>query len=146
MPTSANSTRTLQTTLFDSTPQPRAEGQKIVLPVLQCGHIVSFKNSKMILPGKVAPNGEKIRRAMLITKPEYQKLLKEYEAAIERALLSAYRIAVAGMQTAPSLQSWIVSSVFLDDSVDWIPESDGYVVERVDPGHEGIVIEITRLP
>lgn len=143
---SASASPTLQTTLFDETPRPEVRGQTIVLPVLGCGHIVSFKNSKMILPAMLNADGSVKRRAMLITKPEYQKLLKEYEAAIERALLSAYQIAVAGMPTAPSLRSWIASSVFLDDSADWIPESDGYRVERVAPGEEGIVVEITRIP
>jgi hypothetical protein len=110
------------------------------------GHIVSFKNTKMILPAMVNSSGQTVRRAMLITDPRKQKLMWGYEVAIELALLSAYRTAVAGMPTAPSLQSWIASSVFLDDSLDWIPESAGYTVEQVEKGDEGMVIEITRLP
>lgn len=109
------------------------------IEVLGCGPIISYKNSKLLLPAKGR------RRARLITKPEYQKLIARYEERIELALLSAYRTAVAGMQTVPSLRSWIVSSVFRDDSLTDIPESDGYRVEFVEPGAEGIVVEITRL-
>ncbi len=137
---------------FDETLLPASSaGPTLRLEVLGCGHIVSFKNTKMILPGKYVPDpGSKggirqVRPPLLITEPRKQALLKNYEAAIERALLSAYQTAVAGMQTAPSLQSWIQSSVFLDDSVDWIPESEGYAVETVPPGEEGIVVFITPL-
>ena len=111
----------------------------LYIKIAGLGHIVSFKNTKMILPAR----GN--RRAMLITDPKKQRAMDEYTRAIERALLSAYQTAGGETRTGQSLQSWTASFVPLDDSLDWIPESDGYRTEHVKPGEEGIVIFIQAI-
>lgn len=83
---------------------------------------------------------------MLITDPKKQKLMKLYMQSIESALCSAYQIIEGEMQTGQSLQSWIASSLPLDDSLDWIPESDGYRTIRVPKGEEGMDIIIEQIP
>ena len=110
----------------------------LCIQIAGCGHIVSFKNTKMILPAK----GN--RRAMLITDPKKQRAMEQYTRAIERALLSAYQTAGGETGTGQSLQSWIVSSAPLDDSLDWIPESDGYQTKFVPKGEEGVTIFLTK--
>jgi hypothetical protein len=122
-------------------PQPTLK-----LEIRGCGHIVSFKNTKMILPAQIEKGtGRVLRRAMLITDPKKQILMRQYEACIESALYSAFQTAGGETGTGQSLLSWIASCVFVDDSLDQIPESDGYRVERVEKGDEGAVIEITRI-
>lgn len=111
-------------------------GTALCIPIRRSGHIVSFKNTKMILPAK----GN--RRAMLITDPKKQKAMEAYTRAIEQGLLSMYQTAGGETGTGLSLPSWIASCVPLDDSLDWMPESDGYRTERVPQGEEGITIFI----
>lgn len=121
-------------------------GPPIRILINDCGHIVSFKNTKMILPAQVnKTTGEVTRRAMLITDPKKQRQMRGYELCIEYALRSAFQTAGGETGTGLSLPSWIASCVFLDDSLDWIPECDGWRVERVEKGDEGAVIEITRI-
>jgi hypothetical protein len=116
-----------------------SRNQAITLTIQGCGHVCAFKNTKMLLPAR----GN--RRAMLITDPKKQALMKQYEARIESDLRSAYQTAGGETGTGLSLPSWIASSVFLDDSLDWIPESDGYRVERVAKGEEGAVVYIQKI-
>lgn len=96
------------------------------------GHITSFKNSKMLSRGR------------LITDPTKQKKMEAYTRAIESQLRSLYQTTVEGMQTVPSLASWIRSSVPLDDSIQWVPEIV-IKVHRVSKGQEGANLEIERI-
>lgn len=111
-------------------------GTALFIPIRGVGHVVSFKNTKMLLPAKGA------RKAMLITEPRKQKLMEQYTQLIERALLSAYQTAGGETGTGLSLASWTAAFVPLDDSLDWIPESDGYRTVRVPAGEEGADIYI----
>jgi hypothetical protein len=98
------------------------------------GHIVSFKNTKMIA------------RRRLITDPRKRALMDQYTRVIESALSSALATTVAVTLTGLSQPCSIASLAPLDDSLDWIPESDGYRTEHVAKGEEGIDIIIERLP
>ncbi len=116
-----------------------SEPLRLTIKIRGLGHVVSFKNTKMILPAKGS------RRAMLITDPKKRKLMDLYTQLIEFALCSAYQTAGGETQTGLSRQSWIAVSMPLDDSLDWIPESDGYRTEQVQPGQEGMDIIIERI-
>ncbi len=116
-----------------------SEPLRLTIKIRGLGHVVSFKNTKMILPAKGS------RRAMLITDPKKRKLMDQYTRLIESALCSAYQTAGGETGTGLSRQSWIAASMPLDDSLDWIPESKGYKTESVEPGQEGMDIIIERI-
>lgn len=103
------------------------------LKIRECGHIVSFKNSKMLTHGR------------LITAPKKQAAMDSYIRAIESALSSMFQTSDTGMATGCSLASWIQSCVPLDDSRHWMPESDGWRFVEVPKGEEGADIIITQL-
>ncbi len=111
----------------------------LTIKIRGLGHVVSFKNTKMILPARGS------RRAMLITDPKKRKLMDQYTRLIESALSSAYQTAGGETGTGLSRRSWIAASMPLDDSLDWIPESDGYRTELVEDGQEGMDIIIEQL-
>lgn len=102
----------------------------IRLSVEGLGHVPSMKNSKLW-------TGKK-----LVTKPASQKWMERAIQSLRFQLLCACPTGGVVMLMVPSLQSWIVSSLPLDDSVDWIPEIS-VRVEVVPPGKEGaeVVIE-----
>jgi hypothetical protein len=122
-----------------ATRSSKSSATPLSIPILGLGHIVSFKNTKSIAFNK------RTRRPFIMTNPRKKKAMDSYTRAIERAISSAYQMAVAGMETAPSLQSWTASSLPLDDSLEWIPQSDGYRTERVKAGEEGIIIVLERI-
>jgi hypothetical protein len=132
MPSSASSSS-------PATGSSSSSGTPLSIPILGLGHIVSFKNTKSIAFNR------RTKRPFIMTNPRKKKAMESYIRAIEHAISSAYRIATAGMETAPSLQSWTASSLPLDDSLDWIPQSDGYRTERVRQGEEGIVVILEQL-
>ena len=107
----------------------------IRLTVQGLGHIPSFKNQKMIVT-KPKPR--------LMTKPERQEWMDEAAACIESQLISAYQTAEAATPTGQSLQSWILSSLPLDDDLVWIGVPCGSW-RRVKPGEEGCEILIEQL-
>jgi len=104
----------------------------IVISLRGLGHIVSFKNTKMIARGR------------LITNPKKQKAMESYILAIECELLSAFRTTADATQMEHSLASWTRLSMPQDDSVDWIQEIS-IRVERVKHGDEGAEITIEKL-
>ena len=95
--------------------------------------IPSLKNSKRVVNNH------------LITEPRVKKWMTKAIRDIELQLLCAYRTPADATPTTPSLRSWIVSSMPLDDSISWIPELS-IKVQWVEKGLEGAIIEITRLP
>jgi hypothetical protein len=115
------------------------ETSALLLQIRGCGNIVSFKNSKMILPAKGR------RRAMLITNPKKQKAMESYIRALESALSSAFQTSETGTRTGCSQASWIALSVPADDSWKHIPKSDGFECIEVPEGEEGADIYITRI-
>ena len=119
--------------------QTAPQSSELCLKVRGCKNLVSFKNSKMMLPAK----GN--RKAMLITAPEKQKAMKSYEDALLFALSFAYQTSATGTRTGCSPLSWILSSVPEDDSWKYIPKSEGYECIEVPDGQEGADIYITPL-
>ncbi len=105
----------------------------MLLKIRNCGHIVSFKNSKMIARGR------------LMTSPIKQKAMDSYTRAIESELCSAFRTTAGETQMGHSLAYWIRSYVPQDDSVQWVPQISIEVL-RVGKGEEGADITIERLP
>lgn len=95
-------------------------------------HIPSKKNSKLITRGR------------LITKPEYQKLLKLMEDSIESQLHAASLTADDGTWTEQQRLAWILSSMCADDCWTVIPELAVKGVQ-VPPGEEGCWITIERI-
>lgn len=108
-------------------------GQSLTIPVTGAGHIPSFKNCKRIV-GK-----------RLVLDPKVKDRLARITRVIESHIASLFQTVASETQTEQSLQSWIVSSLPLDDSGDWLPESGGYVIEKVPKGEEGIIITIERI-
>lgn len=96
------------------------------------GHIPSFKNHKRICKNR------------LIVDPKVGRKMKRITQLITSALRLNFQTDVYGMPTAPSLPSWIASSVPLDDSVAWLP-SISVNVEYVPEGQEGALIQITKI-
>lgn len=104
--------------------------QPLTLTIQGIGHVPSMKNSKV-----KAPNG-------IFTKPQYARWMRACRDSFALQLLCAFRIAENATPTGRSRQSWIASSLPLDDSVREIVE-ERIRVEFVEPGQEGaeIVIE-----
>lgn len=76
-------------------------------------HIPSFKNSKLLTRGK------------LITKPEYQKVMKDIIRAFESGLRSAILTGDSATLTEDALRRWTVSVAQLkhfDDNRFWVSE------------------------
>lgn len=105
----------------------------IVLKLRGVGTICSFKNTKMIA------------RKRLITDPKKQEKMDAYIRAIALALFCAHQTDEIATATGCALPSWIRSSVPLDDSLRWIPESGGFKSLRVPKGQEGADIIIERI-
>lgn len=102
----------------------------IRLSIQGIGHVPSMKNSKV-----KAPNG-------IFTKPKYARWMQACKDSFALQLLCEYRTRENAMPTGRSRQSWIASSLPLDDSVREIVE-ERIRVEIVEPGQEGadVVIE-----
>lgn len=110
----------------------------IKLDVRGMGHCPSFKNSKLILK----PKGKRTR-PLLITKPDFQKWMDRCVDDFEYQLRSEYLTTEAGTPMARSLHSWIACVMPLDDSINHISEISLKVI-KVNPGHEGADIEVTK--
>lgn len=110
----------------------------IKLNVQGVGHVPSFKNSKML----VMPKGKR-SRPLLITKPDFQAWMTACVDAFESQLRSEYQTTEAEMVMVRSLPSWIACVMPLDDSVNHISEITLRVI-KVNPGHEGATIEVSR--
>lgn len=94
------------------------------------GLVPAFKNNKMIV-GK-----------HLITKPSYQKRLKEIDLDIDLQLLAILKIRGGETWTALQQQSWIESSMPNDDCWKDIPE---IVVKGYEGEEDKVEIEIERI-
>ena len=96
------------------------------------GHVGNFKNCKACW------------RNMLVTVPRAKKQMNQLVVDFASQLTSLYRTSVSETQTGQSIQSWIASSVPLDDSV---REIDELVVRvrRVPKGNEGTIVKIEEV-
>jgi hypothetical protein len=106
------------------------------------GTIPSFKNSKMLITKD--PRGRPLRRALLITKPEFQKRMSEIVDSFVSQLLSAFQTAEGQTLTGSSLRCAIALSVPADDCWTMVPEIS-IQGELCQPGQEGASITIERL-
>ena len=81
---------------------------------------------------------------MLVTVPKAKKQMNQLVEDFASQLTSLYRTSVSETQTEQSIQSWIASSVPLDDSV---REIDELVVRvrRVPKGNEGTIVKIEEV-
>ena len=81
---------------------------------------------------------------MLVTVPRAKKQMNQLVEDFASQLTSLYRTSVSETQTEQSIQSWIASSVPLDDSV---MEIDELVVRvrRVPKGNEGTIVKIEEV-
>jgi hypothetical protein len=93
------------------------------------GHIANFKNCKACW------------RNMLVTAPKAKKQMTSIVNDFVSQLTSLYQTIEDETQTGQSIQSWIASSLPLDDSV---REIDEVVVrvKRAPKGNEGAIIVI----
>lgn len=106
------------------------------------GIVPSFKNNKMLVTR--SPQGKPLRRALLITKPEYQKAMEAITKSLELQLLSAFQTACGGTLTGPLKRLLTVLSVPADDCWTIMPDTT-IKAELCEPGQEGATIEITRI-
>lgn len=118
------------------------ESPKVRLEIRGVKHIVSYKNSKVLITK--TPQGRPLDRPLLVTKGEYKKQMNRIVDAFVAQLLCAYQTAKEETGTALSLPFWIASSLPGDDSLTDIPEIH-MTVEYVPEGDEGALIEIERL-
>ena len=105
-------------------------------------NIPSFKNNKMVITK--SPNGRLLDRPLLITKPEFQKVMAAIMDSFESELCSAFQREGAQTLAASSIQSWIAWCVPADDCWEMIPEIQ-VSGELCEPGQEGATITIERL-
>lgn len=112
-------------------------GKRIKLEVVGLGNPPSHKNGKQ----PIIRNG----KPSMVLKPAHREWMDRATRAFEFAISSACRIDVGEIPTGQSLRDWIARSLPFDDSWEWLPESDGYTVEHVAPGEEGIVIIFERI-
>jgi hypothetical protein len=104
----------------------------IRLTIRGLGHVVSFKNNKVIGKGR------------LFTKPSYREWMRKCTDSFALQFICAYRTTERGMPMARSLPSWTACVAPYNDSVRNIPEQHVYV-EIVPNGEEGADILIERL-
>jgi hypothetical protein len=105
-------------------------------------HIPSFKNAKRWVTKD--PRGKPLKKAFLITSPEFQKWREKAVQSLESQLLSSCRTTCGETPLEPSKLLWILSRLPADDSVNDLPEGSWKVI-RVPPGEEGAIITIERL-
>ena len=123
-------------------PAPRRLGQHSNKRMPEHYHIPSFKNSKRWITK--TPRGKPLDRPFLITSPEFQKWMEKAVDSLESQCLSMCRTGGEGTPLAPSKLFAMLSRLPADDSVNDLPDG-AWHVERVTPGEEGALIEITRL-
>jgi len=105
--------------------------QPIKLVVSGIGPTPSFKNAK------------KMGRGKLYTDPEVKAWMERCIRAIESELTSVFVAERTGTLTVCNLQSWTVSSLPLDDCLDWIKE---HSVSWQPSDEEGFELTIEKLP
>lgn len=98
------------------------------------GHVVGFKNNKLILWSQ----------KRIITAPKYQKWMQQAVASFVFQLLSGSAIVAGEIPPACSKLSWISSLLPVDDSVKDLPVGS-WTVLRVPKGEEGADILIEEL-
>jgi hypothetical protein len=104
--------------------------------------IPSFKNNKILIAK--SPQGKPLDRPLLITKPEFQKIMARMVASIESQLRCAFRTEDGATLTGVSLRSAIALSMPEDDCWTQVPEIS-IRGELCEPGQEGATITIERL-
>lgn len=123
-------------------PATPSENSILTLEIRGVGHVVSFKNSKiMITKGK---GGRPLPRPMLITKGEYKVQMQKIVESFVSQLLCASRTVNGATGTAQWRRSLIALSMPADDSLNDIPEIHLYV-KRVEIGEEGADVEIQEI-
>lgn len=118
--------------MSNDAPPSQTSFQPLRLTIQGIGHVPSMKNSKV-----KAPSG-------IFTKPQYARWMQACKDSFALQLLCAYRTTENATPTGRSRQSWIASSLPLDDSVREIVD-ERVVVQIVEPGQEGAEILIERL-
>tara|TARA_Y100001963_G_scaffold19768_3_gene25060 strand:- start:683 stop:1033 length:351 start_codon:yes stop_codon:yes gene_type:complete len=104
----------------------------IHLVIQGLGHIGNFKNCKACW------------RNMLITVPRAKNQMRSIEKDFVSQLTSLYRTTEDETQTGQSIQSWIASSMPLDDSVREIAEIV-VRVRRAPKGKEGAIVKLDKI-
>lgn len=110
---------------------------QVLLLIRGCGHIPSFKNKKRM--GK-SSSGQPV----LYTRSDVKRLMDSIILSLESQLRSACRTSALVTSMGQPALSWIVSSLPLDDSWQFIPELV-VRVEQVERGQEGADIVVERL-
>jgi hypothetical protein len=122
----------MQTRLFDEKkPEPITLTFKGLVP--------NFKNSKMIITK--SPKGKLLDRPLIITKPEYQKVMAAMIDSFAAQLLSVFQTRGGGTLTAQQRRSLIALSMPSDDC--WTQMPDTRVTAQLcEPGQEGVSITV----
>ena len=81
---------------------------------------------------------------MLVTVPRAKKQMNQLVEDFASQLTSLYQTSVSETQTGQSIQSWIASSVPLDDSVREIREIV-VRVRRAPKGNEGAIVTLEKM-
>lgn len=125
----------------------RSRSRSVVIELRGGGNVVSFKNTKMIAGIRRANKQGTVWHGRPFVKTDTRKAgyMERTIQGIECALRTLYQTEGIATATGCSLQSWIASSLPLDDSLKWIPKSDGWDVEYVREGMEGFRIEFERI-
>ena len=127
--------------LFDTQPPSKDSFKPVVLTIT--GLVVpSFKNNKILIAK--SPQGKPLDRPLMITKPEFQKIMGRMVASIASQLRCAFRTSDGATLTGASLRSAIALSVPENDCWTQVPEIT-IKAELCEKGQEGCTIEITRL-
>lgn len=103
-----------------------------MLTIRGLGHVPSFKNMK-----RASSRG-------LFTESRAKEWMQSCRDSFALQLLSEFRMRENATRTGHSRQSWIASSLPLDDSVREILEIH-VRVEKVEPGQEGADVTIERI-
>lgn len=130
----------------DSSPTPPAPSSKPIvwLELKGARFLVSFKNNKMLI---TKSRGAPLRKPMLITNPERQKVMDEITQSFVSQLLSKCRTIDAAIRTGssqPSLTALLRRCMKFDDSWTWMPEQHLFC-ELVTEGEEGVDLVIEQL-
>ncbi len=111
--------------------------RKLVLEIVLGEAIPSFKNHKRM-------GLTKSGNPMSFTRKDIKQRMQLLEEAIAFALYSEFQAASAAMDSEWQKQLQTLSSGLSDDSLNQIPEFS-FAVEYVQPGMEGVRIEIEEL-
>lgn len=104
--------------------------------------IPSFKNNKILITK--SPQGRPLDRPLLITNPEYQKIMQQMVESFVSQLRCAFQTEGGETLTGASLRSAIASSMPEDDCWTQVPDQR-IRGELCRPGDEGATILIERL-